>query len=268
MAPVKTFLQRTALLDSIREQLCRAQVETQHTQVGVWGMGGAGMSQLALSYLQRYRDEYNATFWIHADQSSSIDSNILGIYQLLSTGTREQSNTTPESVRKTVLSRSNGMHGKWLMVFDGADGLEENDRNFVDLSQYIPGCPGVHVIITSRLSAAEELSTVEGVHVGELEECEATDLLFQCSKVPKTQEGAEEEVKAITKELGYLALAIEIAGMYVSQTPRLLANLSAYLTELRQSRHELLKNQPHRLISRYSESVMTVWETSYVAVHD
>jgi hypothetical protein len=159
--------------------------------------------------------------------------------------------------------------GKWLIVFDGADHLHKRDQNFVDLSRYIPGCPNVYVIITSRSFTAGKLSTFEGVNVGQLEEAQEVDLFFRCADIPRTVEKTEAEVKVIVKELGCLALAITIAGTYVSQTPRLLSsNLPAYLEDYHQRRQELLDEQPDELIHEYGHSVMTVWETSYSAIYD
>jgi tetratricopeptide (TPR) repeat protein len=158
--------------------------------------------------------------------------------------------------------------GKWLIIFDGADHLHKRDQNFVDPSRYIPSCLNVHVIITSRSSTAGKLSTFEGVNVGQLEEAQAVDLFFRCAEIPRTVEKTEAEVKVIVKELGCLALAITIAGTYVSQTPRLSLNLLAYLEDYRQRRQELLDEQPDELIHEYGHSVMTVWETSYSAVYD
>jgi tetratricopeptide (TPR) repeat protein len=271
MVPVKTFVQRTSLRENIREQLCRQPDNDRRREpkkVGVWGLGGAGKSQLALSYLQRYSADYVATFWIQAGQIASIDRDFLEIYQLLPWNTPLQSRqTTPEDVRRAVLNWFTRKPGKWLIIFDGADDLHKRDRNFVDLSQYIPGCPGVHVIITSRSSIARKFSTFEGVNVGDLEEPQAVDLFLRCAEILRTKK-TEAEVQAIVNELGCLALAITIAGTYVSQTPRLSSHLPAYLKDYCQRRQALLAEQPDELIDKYGYSVMTVWETSYAAVYN
>ena len=271
MVPVKTFVQRASLRDDIREQLCRQPDDDRRGEpkkVGVWGLGGAGKSQLVLSYLQRYSADYVATFWIQAGQTASIDRDFLELYQLLPWNTPSQSHqTTPEDVRRAVLNWFTGKQGKWLIIFDGADHLHKGDRNFVDLSQYIPGCPGIHVIITSRSSIAWKFSTFEGVNVGELEEPQAVDLFLRRADIPRTKK-PEAEVQAIVNELGCLALAITIAGTYVSQTPRLSSHLPSYLKDYRQRRQALLAEQPDELIEKYGYSVMTVWETSYTAVYD
>jgi hypothetical protein len=187
MVPVKTFVQRTSLREKIREQLCRQPDDDRRREpkkVGVWGLGGAGKSQLALSYLRRYSADYDATFWIQAGQTASIDRDFLEIYQLLPRNTPLQFHQiAPEDVRREVLRWFTGNRGKWLIIFDGADQLHKRDRNFVDLSRYIPSCPSVHVIITSCSTTARKFSTFEGVNVSELEEPQAVDLFLKCADI-------------------------------------------------------------------------------------
>ncbi|KAI4219521.1 MAG: hypothetical protein L6R36_008266 [Xanthoria steineri] len=70
----------------------------------------------------------------------------------------------------------------------------------------------------------------------------------------------------IVKELGYLALAITLAGLYVSVTPRLSSNIRGYLPEYRRRRKELLRRRPKQQVYRYGESVLSIWESSFNAV--
>ncbi|SPJ73908.1 related to kinesin light chain [Fusarium torulosum] len=271
MAPVKTFVQRLALRDSIRNQLVRplqSDRQGEVKRVGVWGMGGAGKSQLALSYLQHYRTEYDATFWIQADQTASIDRDFLAIYRLLVETTSSLSDPNPEDVKREVLSWFARVSGKYLVIFDGADSLHQTDKGFVALSEYCPGSSNIHIIITSRTSIAKYMSTFEGVSVGELEESQSVELFLNCAEIQPVRENVMAEAKLIVHELGYLALAISMAGKYVSQTPRLSSNLSVYLDEFRNRRRDLLSEIPDELVARYHHSVMTVWETSYSAVSE
>ncbi|KAH6971486.1 P-loop containing nucleoside triphosphate hydrolase protein [Ilyonectria sp. MPI-CAGE-AT-0026] len=270
IAPTKTFVQRPALRESIREQLLRpldVNRPGEVKKVGVWGMGGAGKSQLALSYLAYYRTEYDATFWIQADQAASIDRDFLAIYRLM-----PQSSflppPAPAEVKLAVLSWFARESGKWLLVFDGADYLLKTDRDYVPLSEYFPASSNIHIIITSRASIAKALSTFEGVPVGDLEESQSVELFLNCAEMQSSQEKVLSQVKEIVHEMGYLALAINIAGKFVSQNPRLRSNLSEYLTDFRRRRHNLLSEKPEELIERYNHSVMTVWETSYSAVYE
>ncbi|SCB65545.1 unnamed protein product [Fusarium graminearum] len=269
MTPVKTFVQRPLLRDSIRNQFTKpleADKQGEVRTVGVWGMGGAGKSQIALSYVQRYRTEYNATFWIQADHTASVDRDFLAIYRLLVDTTQPLSDPKPEDVKREVLGWFARASEKYLVIFDGADSLHQTDEDFVDLSQYCPGSSNTHIIITSRSSIAKSRSTFEGVSVEELEEAQSVELFLACAEIQPEREDVLAETKLIVHELGYLALAVSMAGRYVSQTPRLSSNLSAYLDEFRSRRRDLLSEIPDKLVARYHHSVMTVWETSYDAV--
>ncbi|RDW68235.1 hypothetical protein BP5796_08892 [Coleophoma crateriformis] len=273
--PVKTFVQRTALRNKIHEQLHRSleeELEGETRKVGVWGLGGTGKSQLVRSYLRRYQADYNATFWIEAGQTTSIDRDFLQIYYLLAKAPSQSNSPSPDEVLQVVHTWFIGRGGRWLFVFDGADQLEnKSDLHFVNISRYIPGSPNVQVIITSRSSIAKKLSTFEGVSVRELEGPQAEELFFKCSEIKRSESATTEQnvvnqVKLIVKELGYLALAVTLAGSYISQTPRLSADLHAYLEEYRVRRHKILSEPPNELINQYKESVMTAWEMSYSAV--
>jgi len=101
IVPVKTFFQRPTLYDKIREQLCRelyVDREGGTKKVGVYGLGGAGKSLQALSYLQRYRSNYKATFWIQGGQITSIDQEFPRITQLLHCGMEFQGQPSADEV--------------------------------------------------------------------------------------------------------------------------------------------------------------------------
>ncbi|KFA82002.1 hypothetical protein S40288_08003 [Stachybotrys chartarum IBT 40288] len=262
---VKTFVQRDDLRDAIRDQLCR-QTQDNAAKVGVWGMGGVGKTQVALSYSQHYRRDYTATFWIQASQPALIDQEFIKIYRQISKITESQS-IEPEDavslVHRWILSRT----GTWLFVFDGADELENDQNpNFVDISRYIPGLPRTHVIITSRNAAAQDFSTFEGVHIKELEKAQAAELFQKCAKLKQVDKRIEDGINEITKRLGYLALAITLAGSYVSQRPTMASDLSRFILDYDAQRQSLLKHKPRKLIEQYEDSVMTTWEMSYAAV--
>ncbi|KAJ1334996.1 FxSxx-COOH system tetratricopeptide repeat protein [Microdochium nivale] len=266
--PVKTFVERPGLLKNIREQLVREDHDnTQPRIVGVWGSGGMGKTQLVLSYVQHYHSDYDGTFWLQAKQTASIDRDLLEIHrQLPKTGSSLVQK--PDDVRREVLMWFAATPGRWLLVFDGADQLSKNDRDYVDLFLYIPRCRDLHVIFTSRIAIARRLSSFEGLQVGELEGPQAASLFRRCAEIQRTDEKTNQEVKEVVRELGYLALAISIAGAYVSQSPTRQADLSRYLVEYRRRRHDLLAELPDEVVDKYEHSVMTVWETSFAAVKE
>ena len=106
-----------------------------------------------------------------------------------------------------------GHKGRLLMVLDSADTIDnDRDKTYIDLGYFIPDAPGVHIVITSRSSTAKGITTLNAVEVAEMEPSEATELFRRYAKL--TEEGLDviKEVDGIVRELGYLALAITLAG--------------------------------------------------------
>ncbi|KAM0429256.1 hypothetical protein ACHAPT_006470 [Fusarium lateritium] len=269
MEPVKNFVPRKALLNQVRSQLtCEPEGRQMGVRkVGIWGSGGTGKSQLARAYLQQYGNQYDATFWVHAIGPATLERGFQDIYNALPGPTSLPPNASTENARAAVLMWFFQNPGKWLLVFDEADDLDEKDENFIQLSNYIPRGNNVHVIITSRSSTARDFSTYDGVEIRTLEPTEAVNLFLACAKIEGATQDASEQAEFIADELDYLPLALTIAGSYVSRTPRLAADLSQYLKE-HQERRELLRQEPQQLIDMYGRSLMSTWEASYTAVHN
>jgi tetratricopeptide (TPR) repeat protein len=270
LRPVSNYVQRPALHQQLKEQLHDKITETNSVPkiLVVRGLGGAGKSQLVLNYLQEYREDYSATFWIEAGQRESVNRDFLQIYKLLY-GLRApegQEMIKPEDAVLAVKSWFQRRSGRWLVVFDSADAIgDEEDKSYIDLRHFLPDAPSVNVIITTRSAIATEMTELEEVNVAEMEPSEAAELFIRCAKL-KTNSQAGIEVEIIVKELGYLALAITLAGSYVSMTPRLSSDLKEFLPEYRQRRKALLGQKPKRLIHQYGESVLGTWEISFSAI--
>ena len=159
-----------------------------------------------------------------------------------------------------------GRKGRWLLVFDGADSVDyENDDSFVDIQHYIPNSPCVDVIITTRSASVKGIASLEAVEVAGMEITEATALFSKAAKLDPKREN-EAIIEEIVNELGRLALAINLAGTYISNTPRLQWNLRQYLDEYRERRKKLLSQKPIRLVHQYGQSVLTTWETTFNAI--
>ena len=162
-----------------------------------------------------------------------------------------------------------GREGQWLMVLDSADMIDiDRNKSYIDLEYLMPDAPGVHIIVTSRSLAVREITRLEAVEVAEMEAAEATELFQQSAKMTKVGPEETREIKKIVEELGYLALAIALAGSYVSVTPRLSSDIKSYLPEYRTRRKELLQRRPKQHIHQYGESVLSTWETSFKAIEN
>ncbi|EUC26825.1 hypothetical protein COCCADRAFT_113294, partial [Bipolaris zeicola 26-R-13] len=270
LEPVKAFVSRSLLHDQIYAQLGRDAVHSGTRTLVVWGLGGAGKTQLVLDYVQQHRDQYKATFWIEAGRKESLERDFVRLYQTLfglHTSAGQETAISVEDAVTGVKSWFAGQRGRWLMVFDGADTIEDEEADgYINVKHFIPSTTALDVVITSRSSTAKDLTRLEGVQVGEMEAGQAAELFQKYAKIPRYDATAKDETLCIVKELGCLALAVTLAATYVGRTPRLQSNIKAYLSEYKERRRELLQRKPESLVHQYSESVLTTWETSYAAV--
>jgi hypothetical protein len=223
----------------------------------VYGLGGAGKSQLVLNYIRTYRNDYAGVFWIQAGQKESVERDYVQIYDLLFPNHR-LSGTESVTVDAAVAKVKNWFHGqdeRWLFVLDSADTIDhEEDDSYIDLSYYIPDASSIDIIITTRSSEAKKMTELQSVEVAELEVEEAEKLLCRCSNLTHPP---KQVVTDIVTELGYLALAISFAGAYISNTPRLKNDIRRYLPEYQERRKEILSKKPKTLVHQYGQSVLT-----------
>lgn len=155
-----------------------------------------------------------------------------------------------EAVKKWLTDK-----GRWLLVFDNADDLDK-----VTLRDWLPAVDHGHIIITSRDPSSTGLAS--GIEISEMMPEEATDLLIKRAHLPNHDFGSTEDAGKVVKELGYLALAIELAGAYM-----FLNQLSAveYLQLYQRSQPQLLALTPSSL--EYSQTVWTTWKISFNRLH-
>ncbi|KAH7160646.1 hypothetical protein EDB81DRAFT_923750 [Dactylonectria macrodidyma] len=125
--------------------------------------------------MQHHQADYDATFWIQASKEASINRDFLAIHRLLPETTPLPFDPTPKAVLQAVLMWFARDSGKYLMTFDEAGHLQETHKDYVDISKYSPRSSSLHIIITSRLSIVNSLSTFEGVRVSELDETQSID---------------------------------------------------------------------------------------------
>jgi tetratricopeptide (TPR) repeat protein len=260
------------LHDQIQAQLARNAAESGTGTLVVWGLGGAGKTQLVLDYIRQHHKEYKATFWIEAGRKESLERDFVRLYQTLfglhtSARVKMETGISVEDAVTGVKSWFAGQRGPWLMVFDGADTIEDKEADgYINIRHFMPSTEKLDIIVTSRSSTAKDMTRLDGVQVGEMEAGQAAELFQKYAKIAHHDATVEDGVLCIVKELGCLALAVTLAATYVGSTPRLQGNIKAYLPEYRQRRRELLRRKPESLVHQYSESVLTTWETSYAAV--
>jgi hypothetical protein len=268
--PVKNFVSRSDLEDQIKRQLHDSITVREDTAriLVVYGLGGAGKSQLVLGYVRAFRQDYSPVFVIDASGKASIELNYIQIYRKLhgihSTLVSEniEVDVAIEAVKSWLTSRNE----RCLFVFDAADELDdERAPNHFDVHRYLPcSSPHLDVVITTRSRTAADSSNLEPVEVGDLSLGVATELFLRCSKTGNPSANITKEVATIVEELGCLALAVTLAGAYVAATDHI--GIGDFLPKYRDRRIEFLKRKATRNAHNYQESVLKTWEMTYTAI--
>lgn len=262
LLPVSTFVGRPFLHEKLQaEFISDISHDGGHGRiVVVHGAGGVGKSQLVLNFVQLHQGDYSAVFWVEATTKTAVERLFAQIYQLLYEvhDVAGLQSARAEDAVPAVKRWFYGRRKRWLFIFDSADHVEpECDLASVDLRYFLPDDPSVDVIITTRNTSVRKISSLNGVEVAEMTPEEATTLFLKEAEMTAVTSEQKREVKSIVEEVGYLALAVSLAGAYVAATPRLRADIMQYLPEYRHRRRELLSQKPEQLVHQYSTSILT-----------
>jgi tetratricopeptide (TPR) repeat protein len=232
----------------------------------VCGLGGVGKSQLVLNYVEDFKDDYTATFWIDASSKERLEADYKQIHNLLLRPTRVDTaiDTCVSEVRHWCRPRGTR---RYLFVLDSADSIEDQDSvEHIDLPKYIVDAASADVVITTRVQSAKDMTDLDAVQVAELTSDESREMFIQRSRLVDPGLEVQKEINAVTEELGHFALAVSLAAAYVASTHHLKAHPAGYLVEYAERKRSLLARRPKKHIDQYGESVLTTWETSYAAM--
>jgi hypothetical protein len=265
---VKSFIPRPGLHTQIKERLhdtlekrgrsCKILV--------VCGLGGAGKSQLMLNYVEHFKDDYMATFWIDASSKAKLEADYKQIHNLLLRPIRVDTaiDTCVSEIKQWCYRRPNG---GYLFVLDSADSIDDQESpEYIDLERYIVDAASADVVITTRVQSAKEMTTLAAVQVAELTPDESREIFIRRLALVDPSLEVQKDIDEITEELGHFALAVSLAAAYVASTRRLRARPAGYLLEYAERKKTLLARKPKKHIDQYGESVLTTWEISYAAI--
>ena len=145
----KYFTGREQLLDELRRCLTRAATAIlPHT---LHGLGGVGKTQLAIEYAHRYANDYQAVWWIPAEQAGLIRPALAGLAASLGlTGIAPgQAEATASAVLDAL--RRGEPYNRWLLIFDNADEPEP-------IRALMPSGPG-HVLVPHGIAGGSKSLT-------------------------------------------------------------------------------------------------------------
>ncbi|KAL8741601.1 MAG: hypothetical protein Q9190_005811 [Brigantiaea leucoxantha] len=193
---------------------------------------------------------YDCVFWIDASSRDTLEQSFRNEAIRIGATSNKKISLT-EALRELELYQ-----GRWLLLFDGADNLEE-------ISGLFP--PGIHgdIIYTSRNQMLRRLPVSQMRHVSEMDYEEALELLLKSAHLEKSSKDYQVQALAIVAELGYLALAVDQAGAYIASGE---CYLDDFVDVFNAHRQRLLGNEAYRGASGSDRAVYATWELSFAAI--
>ncbi|GIG45169.1 FxSxx-COOH system tetratricopeptide repeat protein [Dactylosporangium siamense] len=194
------FTGREAELDTLRERL-RGDSEST-VLVGLHGFGGIGKTQLAIEYANRYRNAYDAVWWIDADATTvEVDEQLqqLGLRMgiPLPGGTTEAAQAV-----KQALTRGEP-YPRWLLFFDNAEDPAK-------IEGLLPAGRG-HVVVISQTTVWGDRAMLVPVEVFSQQE----SVVHLRSRLPGLRDA---DAARIAELLGNLPIAIAAAAAWLDET--------------------------------------------------
>jgi len=269
---VSSYTVREDLSSKIKDKL-RVKFEDSslpHALV-IYGLGGAGKTQLALRYVEDHGEKYSPILWIDAKSPETVLSSFERCAGALRLSVDRDSRRGPalrespavENVLRWLGARDESDE-EWLVVIDNADDVSWN------LEAIIPRGQRGNVIITSQHPQSRQLlrGNYERLQVGMMEKSEAISLLLKHVDTDQVSATAEvqETTHKIVERLGCLPLAVDLAGAYISEQENRDAALQQYLVEYEQHEDDLLQQESFRQLEPHEKTVWTVWDTTMDAI--
>ncbi|KAI0403726.1 hypothetical protein F4802DRAFT_607964 [Xylaria palmicola] len=269
----RIFHGRQAIIDLIRDALLPSETTDgpDLKQFALCGLGGVGKTEIAMEFALRFRDSFDAIFWVHADETAKIDKcyQDISVKLGLETADEAHSQIVSRSLLKGWLANpiKNGIDtdvdinpvtstdrdATWLMIFDNAD-----DPRL--LGDYWPDGSG-SVLITSRDPFAKRFFSIRssGIDLTPLSDEDGGSLLLRLTDSDESpEEDAELTARQISRDLAGLPLAIGQMAGYIRRND---LSLNEFLSLYRdpEERTALFGTRFDTGAKVYQHSIATVW---------
>lgn len=234
-------------------------VDQEHLRTFVLcGPGGIGKSQIANEYMWARKDEYEAIFWMKADDAAGLEQEFREIAIRLGLeppDTTSSPSTSRDLVKAWLrdpvkhLPPAESRPAKWLMILDGVDTPDI-------LDEFWPQGGQGWILITSRDPLTRSNYGEHGLDVKGLENEDAAALLRKLAH-PSKDEASADLALAIAKRLECYPLAIiQMAGITRRRQWSLATFFALYNTE---SERATLYRERFDRYQGYAHTLASVW---------
>lgn len=185
------------------------------TIVVCYGEGGVGKTHLAKYYLNSSRQSYTMRIRINAESLHTISTEFnrlaenLKMYDLgrnLQLFYNRSKKPRDEDIRKALLKWfEDESNAGWLLTFD-------NVVDYKMVKEYMPRCGG-HILITTRINEWDQ--HVHPIHINLMDVKQSIELL------QKTSGKNDNDFITLANKLGYLPIALQIAGLHFALYPNI-----------------------------------------------
>ncbi|KAF7512510.1 hypothetical protein GJ744_001445 [Endocarpon pusillum] len=135
----------------------------------LYGFGGIGKTQLAITFARKYQKQFSAIFWLDGSTKNQVLQNPAGVARRLSNEVPEARTFLPSGsgadieivVEGLLRWLSQAGNNSWLLIFDNVDRdssaeLKDQDQDAFDVTKYFPSADHGSILITTRLSKFRE----------------------------------------------------------------------------------------------------------------
>ncbi|GLV53702.1 tetratricopeptide repeat protein [Dictyobacter sp. S3.2.2.5] len=241
------FTGRDEVLDRLHSSF-----QTMATQA-ISGLGGIGKTQIAIEYVYRYQDDYQAILWAQADSREALLASIDEIAQQLKLPERQESN---HPLLRQAFKRWLQEHAGWLLVLDNADDLAL-------VRDILPTATRGHILLTTRTQILGRIA--HRVEIEQMAGNEGALFLLRRATLLDVNQSLDDIAPVqhqlaleIVEQTGGLPLALDQAGAYIEETR---CNLHEYLILYQTRLSELLKRRGQNVLD-HPAPVTTTWSLS------
>ncbi|PLB49703.1 tetratricopeptide repeat domain-containing protein [Aspergillus steynii IBT 23096] len=266
------FCGREDILERLAAELLPAKTvvtasSTPLRQYALCGFGGIGKTELAREFSRRYKDSFDAVFWVVADEIAKLDYHYQQIS--LALGLEDATECKSQVVSREIvkgwlssprksLSESDefvqadqaNSEASWLLIFDNAD-------DPMLLADYWPQGSG-SILVTSRDPLAKSMFTrrPSGMDLSPLSQQDSLTLFNHLTTA--FNQGEDDTAQQISGILGGIPLAIsQMAGIIRRQDLTLSEFFELYTDH--EEHASLYETKFDTNITTYRHSLSTVW---------